>query len=405
MFSSFLRSTSNPSLLRPLLLSSAAILTAATANNYNYVTNNTKCEQSTAPEAKRRDSIVEEGLTTRKFYFYNTPAASSISSKRTNIYTLPSSLTLSRDITSLLGLPLSRLSVGKYADGETSVKIDDGCRGKDVFVVCSTVDDDSLIECLLTISTLRRASAKSICCIIPYYGYSRSDQKKAPRTPIAAADISLMFTTMGVDSVICMDLHNDSLRGFWDNGVPVDHLQPVPVAAAWFYEEVGVEDLCVVAPHEGQVARASDFRKRLQKLSGVDVPMAFVSKSRSHHGTREGEYEPILVGEVKGKTVIIVDDIISSGNTMLKVNELLHDAGCSKSYGYATHGLFSSPTVLKEFSESSMEYVLVTNTIYHKKGSLPEKVKQLSVAPLVAEAVARTVGKRSVSGILNEEDE
>ncbi|GMI03106.1 hypothetical protein TrLO_g2485 [Triparma laevis f. longispina] len=398
MFSSLRRAASSSS-AAPLLLSA---LTAATVG-YSLDSKNLGACAGGTPQ--RKETVVEEGLTTKKFYFYNTPAASSISTKRTSIYTLPSSLTLSRDVTSLLGLPLSSLSIGKYADGETSVKVEDGCRGKDVFVVCSTVDDDSLMECLLTISTLRRASAKSICCIIPYYGYSRSDQKKSPRTPIAAADIALMFGTMGLDSAICMDLHNDSLRGFFESGIPVDHLQPVPVAAAWFHEQLDMKDICVVAPHEGQVARAADFRKRLQKLSGVDVPMAFVSKSRSHHGTREGEYEPILVGDVTGKTVIIVDDIISSGQTMLKVNELLHEAGCKKSYGYATHGLFSTPDVLENFQKSSMEYVLVTNTIYQKPGSLPEKVKQLSVAPLVAEAVARTVGKRSVSGILNEEEE
>lgn len=350
---------------------------------------------------------VEEGLTTKKMYFYRAPVANQVSlTDRNVLLTLPHSRTLGKDVAKLLGLPNGGISVGKYNDGETSVKVDASVRGKDVFVLSSTVSNDSIIETLLTISTLRRASAKSICCIIPYYGYGRMDMKRK-REPIAAADIARMFESMGVDSVILMDIHNDSVSGFFNLEIPVDNLETGPVAAAFFNEQLeGSHDVVIVAPHEGQVGRASDFRKRFSQLSQREVPMVFVSKTRLKPGEKTPTQE--LIGDVKGKTCVIVDDIVATGATLAGNVKLLKEKGASSVYAFATHGLFTGEGGGKRLGEMSdlegLEYLLVTNTVYHEKEELGGKIKQLSVAPLIAEAIARTVAKRSISGILNVED-
>ncbi|GMI34387.1 hypothetical protein TeGR_g6808 [Tetraparma gracilis] len=348
------------------------------------------CDARDAPPQSFFTKSVKEGVTTKKNYFNHSPAG-----------------------------------VGKYNDGETSVQVLSTCRGKDAFVICSTRRNDDIMELLLTVSALRRASSKTITAVVPYYGYSRQDMKRK-REPIAAADIALMLTEMGADRVMCMDLHNDSLRGFFDVSTPVDNLLPGPVAAAYMNEQLGEgeDEVMVVAPHEGQVGRAAEFRRKLNTLSGKPVGMAFVSK---HRAAKEGasrlrtpdaanpaawsaragslaggDYQAMLVGDVKGKTCVIVDDIVDTGTTLLNVVEQLKLAGAKKVYAFATHALFSGEDTLARITKSDLEYLLVTNTVYHKTGSLPGKIRQLSVAPLLAEAIARTVENRSVSEILKE---
>lgn len=272
----------------------------------------TSTSQLPSATLERRDTkwLEQDGhVTTKKMYFYKSPEVLDIFQKSVALFAGPSSEKLGIDIARLLAMPLNSMEVGHFADGETAVHINDEMRGKDIFIINSTSSTDHLMELLLTISCLRRSSAKTITAVIPYYGYSRQDRKIA-REPIAAADIARMLETVGVDKVMCLDLHNDSLCGFFPPKIPVEHLLPGPVAAAYFHEELearGVDfnKVTIVASHEGQVYRAKNFRMVLQKLSGnQNIDLAFISKVRQFPGAKT--YEPYLVGDVKGATCIVV---------------------------------------------------------------------------------------------------
>ena len=261
-------------------------------------------------------------------------------------------------------------------------------------------------------SALRRGSAKRICAVIPYYGYSRQDRRTAlKREPIAAADVARLLEEMGVDSVICCDLHNPLLRGFFRPKVPVNHLMPSPVAAAYFYEELfGVENeenkapsreipkITVVAAHENQVARANAFRLSLQKLSGhEDIRLALVSNTKG----LKGKADSSLVGNVQGRKCIIIDDIINTGSTMRNAIETMGKSGASEIYAWATHGALqnnSTPEMLDTLDD--LKYLLVSNSVAVDR-DLPKKIRILSIAPLLAESVARSLHSESISTMLD----
>jgi len=341
-------------------------------------------------------------VTTKKMYFYKT---SQIESKKKSKFILlagPSSENLGGDIAHLLGWNLNSMSVGKFADGETRVEIGESVRGKHVYLICSTSSNDAVMELALMISALRRSSVKSITAVIPYFGYSRQDQQFG-REPVAASDVAIMYEEMGVDHVMCLDLHNDSLRGFFSPKIPVENLVPVPVAAAYFNEEFGASDekITVVASHEGQVTRAAIFRNVLKRLSGKDIEFAFITKNRQRRG--ETKYTPEVVGNVKGRKCIIVDDLVNTGTTLESNVEKLADLGAGSIHAWATHGVFG-PTSLCRARErianmKDLDYLLISNSVKNE-GELPGKIRQLNVAPLLAEAIARSFHNQSVSGIL-----
>lgn len=346
-----------------------------------------------------------------RMYFVKSPNIRESIKNRSDEFALfacPSSTHLGSDVGSLLGIDLGDINISAFNDGEVSLSVNEVVRGKQVYLVGSTDSVTSTFELLLAISALRRSSAKRITAVIPYYGYARQDRKvMGKREPIAAQDIASMLEEMGVDRVICMELHNDSVRGFFQPKVPVDHLLPGPVAAAFFNEEFQAMkkdrktdklNLTVVACHEGQVARASEFRKVLQKLSGEDVEMAFISKSRPFGKT--GVYEPVLVGDVTGRKCIIIDDMVNTGHTLNAAIDQVKDSGADGVWAWAAHGVFGnqSSTPDKLQLNENLEFLLLSNSVKIER-TLPSKIRQLSVAPLLAEAISRAYRNESISGI------
>ncbi|KAL7576395.1 hypothetical protein ACA910_018200 [Epithemia clementina (nom. ined.)] len=361
-------------------------------------------------------------ITTRKAYFYQTPQiGSSVEAEKLTLLAGPSSEELGSDIAHLLGVPVSRMDVGHFADGESRVQIQESVREKHVYIVNSTTSSDSIMELFLMISALRRASAKRITAVIPYFGYARQDEnKRRQREPIAAADMALMLEEMGVDRVICVDLHNDTVRGFFSPFVPVEHLMPAPVAAAYFHEELATVEaahegeseggdseydyprVTVVAAHEGQVGRATQFRDVLKRLSGEDIELAVLTRSRMEAGAKT--YEPQLVGDVRGRKCIIVDDIVNTGTTLVSNVQMLKQEGADSIYAWATHGVFGE-THCEQTLETiagleDLNYLLISNSTTPPR-LLPLKIRTLNVAPLLAEAIARALHDKSISSILS----
>ena len=302
-------------------------------------------------------------------------------------------LPLARDIAAYLEVPLTDASVRRFADEEIFVEIHENVRGEDVFVVQSTgfPANDNLMELLICIDALRRASAKRITAVIPYFGYARQDRKPGPRTPISAKLVANLITQAGADRVLAVDLHAGQIQGFFD--IPTDNLYAAPVMAADIQARYAGRDLMVVSPDVGGVVRARALAKRLD-----NALLAIVDKRRD----RPGESEVMnIIGDVKGRHCILIDDIVDSGGTLCNAAQALLDGGASSVAAYITHGVLSGGAVAR-VNESALEELVVTDSILATDAARDSKcIRYLTIAPLIGEAVRRIADESSVSSLFD----
>jgi ribose-phosphate pyrophosphokinase len=287
-----------------------------------------------------------------------------------------------------LELPMGRAIVDTFKNGETRVKLEENVRGSDVFLLQPTCHpvNEHIMELLLLIDAARRASAARITAVIPYYGYARQEKKTSGREPISAKLVANLLTTAGADRILAVDLHAPAIEGFFD--IPVDHLRATPLLARAFRDAVQSSDVAVVSPDSGGVARAEDFRRR------VGGSLAIISKQ--HPGPDATETLD-MVGDVEGKIAIIVDDMISTGGTLIEAADMLKSRGARAIHVAATHGIFAGDAI-DRIVASDIERMFVTNTLPLPK-TTDGKVEVISVAPLLAEAITRTHKGLSISAL------
>ncbi len=298
---------------------------------------------------------------------------------------------LAEEIAEKIGLPVGIATVGKFRDGETEVNIGEVVRGSDVYVIQSTCRpvNDNLMELLIMIDALKRASAGRITAVIPYFGYARQDRKAKARDPISAKLVANLITVAGADRVLTMDLHVPQLQGFFD--IPVDHLPGVPILAEYFKEKFDdLSNLVIVSPDVGSVTRARKFAERL------DAPIAIVDKRRPAANISEVMN---IIGDVSSKRAILIDDLIDTAGTIVNAAEAILNAGAKEVYACATHGVLSDPAVESIKNSSSLKSVVLLNTIPLTDGKQIDKIVSISVASIFAEAIERIYGDMSVSSL------
>ncbi len=280
-----------------------------------------------------------------------------------------------------------RAEVGLWKNGETRVKIEENVRGSDVFIVQPTSDpvDHHVMELLLMLDALKRASAARVTAVIPYYGYAKQEKKTSGREPISAKLVADILTTAGANRVLAVDLHSAAIEGFFD--IPVDHLRATPLLARAFRRAID-DEVVVVSPDAGGVARAQDFRVR------VGGSLAIISKQ--HPGPDATETLD-MVGDVEGKVAVIVDDMISTGGTLVQAASMLQERGAKEVHVAATHGIFAGDAI-DQIDASNIERIFVTDTI-PQSPQATARVEIVSIAPLVAEAIMRTHKGLSVSAL------
>jgi len=311
-----------------------------------------------------------------------------IDNKRLKIFSGNANLKLAQEIGAYLGVPLGAAKVSRFQDGEISLAIDESVRGADVFVIQPTCEpvNDNLMELLILIDALRRASARRITVVIPYYGYARQERKTRARDPISAKLVANLITAAGADRVMAMDLHAAAIQGFFD--IPVDHLTAVPILADYFNSK-DFGEVITVSPDVGGVTRARDFAERI----GAEI--AIIDKKRPAPNVAEIMN---LIGDVKNKTVIMIDDLIDTAGTICLGAEALLEQGARAVYACCTHPVLSGPA-RERLLASPLQEVVVCNTIPVPESKETPKLRLLSVAPLLGEAIIRTHEDLSVSEI------
>lgn len=304
-----------------------------------------------------------------------------------------SNLPLARAIAAYLEMPLVDAGVRRFADEEIFVEIHENVRGEDLFVVQSTSypANDNLMELLICIDALKRASARRITAVVPYFGYARQDRKPGPRTPISAKLVANLITQAGADRVLAVDLHAGQIQGFFD--IPTDNLYAAPVMAADIQARYGDQELMVVSPDVGGVVRARALAKRLD-----NAPLAIVDKRRD----RPGESEVMnIIGEVKGRHCILIDDIVDSGGTLCNAAQALLDQGAATVAAYITHGVLSGGAVAR-VDGSALKELVITDSIRPTDAAQDsDKIRILTIAPLIGEAVRRIADESSVSSLFD----
>ena len=304
-----------------------------------------------------------------------------------------SNLPLARAIAGYLELPLTDASVRRFADDEIFVEIHENVRGEDLFVVQSTSfpANDNLMELLICIDALRRASAKRITAVVPYFGYARQDRKPGPRTPISAKLVANLITEAGADRVLSVDLHAGQIQGFFD--IPTDNLYAAPVMAADIQSRQNGEPLMVVSPDVGGVVRARALARRLD-----NAPLAIVDKRRE----RAGQSEVMnIIGDVKGQSCILIDDIVDSGGTLCNAAQALLDHGAKSVSAYITHGVLSGAAVERVNASALRELVITDSILATDAAKDSPRIRILPIAPLIGEAIRRIADESSVSSLFD----
>src|SRR5690625_1978131 len=306
------------------------------------------------------------------------------------LFTLNSNKELAEEIAEHIGVPLGECTVTKFSDGETQINIEESVRGCDVYVIQSTSEpvNEHIMELLIMIDALKRASARSVNIVMPYYGYARQDRKARSREPITAKLVANLLEVAGADRVVTLDLHAPQIQAFFD--VPIDHLQGVPILTDYFKGK-NLEDVIVVSPDHGGVTRARSMADRLK------APIGIIDKRRPKPNVAEVMN---IIGDIEGKTAILIDDIIDTAGTITIAADALVESGAKEVYACCTHPVLSGPA-LKRIDESAIKELVITNTIPLPEEKRIDKITELSVASLIGDAIIRVHELKSVSKLFD----
>lgn len=309
------------------------------------------------------------------------------------IFTCNGNINLANQISNEIGVPLGKCSVSKFSDGEISVSINETVRGEDIYVIQPTSYpvNDNLMELLIMIDAFKRASAGRVNAVIPYYGYARQDRKVKARDPISAKLVANLITSAGTDRVITMDLHCAQIQGFFD--IPVDHLYGIPIIVSYYEEKFkdNKDDLVVVSPDLGSVARNRSFAEKL------DIPLAIIDKRRPKPNVSEVMN---IIGNIKDKNVILVDDMIDTAGTITNAANSLKERGAKNIFACCTHPILSGQAI-ERIDQSPIRELIVLNTVELPEEKRISKIKQISVAKLISKAINRIHNEEPVSVIFN----
>lgn len=315
--------------------------------------------------------------------------------KRMQVFSGTAYRGLAAEVADHLGLPLGDVDIHRFANGEIYCRYGQNVRGSDVFIVqthCEPVNTN-IMEQLILIDAAKRASAKRITAVVPYYGYARQDKKSKSREPITARLLADLLTTAGADRVVSVDLHTGQIQGFFNS--PLDHLTALPLLVGWISDNLDADDIVIASPDAGGVRLAQKFSTRLH-----DAPIAFLAKTRTAHNVAR---TLAVVGEVTGKTVVLVDDMIDTAGTLCGAAEMLINKGARRAIACATHPVLSGPAY-DRLQASAIEKIVVTNTLPINQESGCLKIEQISIAPIIAQTMRAIFEDESVSELFDDDN-